>query len=342
MKGKVEVFYEMPLLGEYLKRTGNQQIEQQLQSCLCHMIETAIEYYLNDAAKEISSVTHYMLVNNPVAKKSREIFRKLPPECLYILFDESEEDLQKLSAEIQRQTQRTLSLISRKDKLQKPVVPNTIITTLKKTSSSKMKNGYEYIQQTLKKIEANEMPKEKCKVIFLDLDGVLNTDNYYDQLRHEHLPTEDTFGILFDPKAVEQLAHIVDSTQAKIVISSSWRYSGIANMRAMWKARKLPGVIYDITSLHVADDYIQSQMENNPNDFDLYDVMILAREMEIALWLEEHPEVTSYVILDDQSTFRQLKEHFVLINQKFGITNKDTERVITILNNLNNHGKSNI
>ena len=104
-------------------------------------------------------------------------------------------------------------------------------------------------------------------------------------------------------------------------------------MCAMWKARQLPGEIYDITSLHVADDYIQSQMENNPNDFDLYDAMILAREMEIALWLEEHPEVTSYVILDDQSTFRQLKEHFVQINPKSGITNEDAERVITILNN---------
>ena len=183
-----------------------------------------------------------------------------------------------------------------------------------------------------KKTEANEMPKEKCKIIFLDLDGVLNTANYYDRLQHEHLPTEDIFGTLFDPKAVEQLSHIIDSTNAKIVISSSWRYSGIANMRAMWKARQLPGEIYDITSLHVADDYIQSQMENNPNDFDLYDAMILAREMEIALWLEEHPEVTSYVILDDQSTFRQLKEHFVQINPKSGITNKDTERIITILN----------
>ena len=194
-----------------------------------------------------------------------------------------------------------------------------------------MKNGYECIQQTLKKIEANEMPKEKCKVIFLDLDGVLNTDNYYDQLRHEHLPTEDTFGILFDPKAVEQLAHIVDSTQAKIVISSSWRYSGIANMRAMWKARKLPGVIYDITSLHVADDYIQSQMENNPDDFDLYDAMRLAREIEIALWLEEHPEVTNYVILDDLDSFCKLKEHFVQIDSQTGITTEDAQRVVTIL-----------
>ena len=47
------------------------------------------------------------------------------------------------------------------------------------------------------------MPKEKCKIIFLDLDGVLNTANYYDRLQHEHLPTEDIFGTLFDPKAVE-------------------------------------------------------------------------------------------------------------------------------------------
>ena len=184
----------------------------------------------------------------------------------------------------------------------------------------------------LKKIEANEMPKEKCKIIFLDLDGVLNTANYYDRIQHEHLPTEDIFGTLFDPKAVEQLSHIIDSTQAKIVISSSWRYSGIANMRAMWKARQLPGEIYDITSLHVADDYIQSQMENNPNDFDLYDAMILAREMEIALWLEEHPEVTNYVILDDLDSFRQHEAHLVKINPKTGIANDDTERVITILN----------
>ena len=183
------------------------------------------------------------------------------------------------------------------------------------------------------KIEANEMPKEKCKIIFLDLDGVLNTANYYDRLQHEHLPTEDIFGTLFDPKAVEQLSHIIDSTNAQIVISSSWRYSGIVNMRAMWKARQLPGEIYDITSLHVADDYIQSQMENNPNDFDLYDAMILAREMEIALWLEEHPEVTNYVILDDLDSFRQHEAHLVKINPKTGITNDDAEQVITILNN---------
>jgi hypothetical protein len=73
-------------------------------------------------------------------------------------------------------------------------------------------------------------------------------------------------------------------------------------------------------------------MENNPNDFDLYDAMILAREMEIALWLEEHPEVTNYVILDDLDSFRQHEAHLVKINPKTGITPADAEQVITILN----------
>lgn len=181
-----------------------------------------------------------------------------------------------------------------------------------------------------KKTEANEMPKEKCKIIFLDLDGVLNTANYYDRLQHEHLPTEDIFGTLFDPKAVEQLSHIIDSTNAKIVISSSWRYSGIANMRAMWKARQLPGEIYDITSLFVADDYIREHMEEE--NFDFYEAMTSVREMEISAWLQEHPEVTNYVILDDLDSFRQHEAHLVKINPKTGIANDDTERVITILN----------
>lgn len=45
-------------------------------------------------------------------------------------------------------------------------------------------------------------------------------------------------------------------------------------------------------------------MENNPDDFDFYEVMNTVREMEISVWLEEHPEVAQYIILDYQSSFR--------------------------------------
>lgn len=39
-------------------------------------------------------------------------------------------------------------------------------------------------------------------------------------------------------------------------------------------------------------------MENNPDDFDFYEVMNTVREMEISVWLEEHPEVAQYIILE--------------------------------------------
>lgn len=40
-------------------------------------------------------------------------------------------------------------------------------------------------------------------------------------------------------------------------------------------------------------------MENNPDDFDFYEVMNTVREMEISVWLEEHPEVAQYIILEN-------------------------------------------
>lgn len=43
------------------------------------------------------------------------------------------------------------------------------------------------------------------KVIFLDFDGVLNTENYQAKLRQEGKPQCDDFGQVFDSDAVENL-----------------------------------------------------------------------------------------------------------------------------------------
>ncbi|MDE6338813.1 MAG: hypothetical protein K2K97_03370 [Muribaculaceae bacterium] len=61
-------------------------------------------------------------------------------------------------------------------------------------------------------------------VIFLDFDGVLNTEQYQARLAVEGKPTKDAWGPLFDPRAVGNLKKIIDATDAEIVISSSWRY----------------------------------------------------------------------------------------------------------------------
>ena len=60
------------------------------------------------------------------------------------------------------------------------------------------------------------------KIIFLDLDGVLNTWQYSSYLVNSGIEEFDENGSLFDPEAIKNLQYIIDSTHAHIVISSTW------------------------------------------------------------------------------------------------------------------------
>ena len=73
------------------------------------------------------------------------------------------------------------------------------------------------------------------KVIFLDIDGVLNTKYWHAQKE------KDQYGYTFDATAVANLAKIIEKTGADIVISSSWKCMGLAELRNMWVDRQLPG-----------------------------------------------------------------------------------------------------
>ena len=54
------------------------------------------------------------------------------------------------------------------------------------------------------------------KVIFLDVDGVLNSQSLFERCGEELVP--------IDEENIQYLKAIVDATNAKIVLSSSWRY----------------------------------------------------------------------------------------------------------------------
>lgn len=169
------------------------------------------------------------------------------------------------------------------------------------------------------------------KVIFLDFDGVLNSEKYFYYLKEHGKQTEDVFGSLFDPEAVSALRKIVEATGAMIVISSSWRFAGLERMRLMWEKRGLAGDVIDITSLHTADELIEAHI----GDIDFDDFIFnlgSPRAYEINDWLASHPETINYVILDDERMNESLKQHFVNINPHFGLTDNDAEIAINILN----------
>ena len=161
------------------------------------------------------------------------------------------------------------------------------------------------------------------KVIFLDIDGTLNV------IPQGH----DKYGGIFHEHFVENLRQIIEKTNAKIVISSHWRMSGLQVMKDMWETRNLPGDVIDVTP------NLYSGFNPNGKDF--------GRGDEIQKWLDTHPDTTGYVIIDDDYfdiNDDQLPylvrtsgntDHTDCIDLGYGLTKECSEQVINILN----HGK---
>ena len=166
------------------------------------------------------------------------------------------------------------------------------------------------------------------KIIFLDFDGVLNTEHYQNYLTYERKPWQDKHGALFDPEAVRQLKRIVDVTKADIVIESSWKYLGLAAMREMWKERDLPGNLIDITDSSISDNWLLSA---NLDDID--PAIGHCKGMEIASWLADNTKNdVNYVIIDDEDVcLASQTSHFILTNPHDGITPELADRAIKYL-----------
>ena len=139
------------------------------------------------------------------------------------------------------------------------------------------------------------------KVIFLDIDGVLN--NHFDY---------QTYGFDYiDSGLVEILKTIVAATGSEIVISSTWRLneSDLSLARANLRYKKLDHI--DITP----------------------DLRKLPRAEEIKSWLKNNPQVVKYAILDDNEDAGLDLDGFFKTDYYVGLTNEIAEKVINYLNN---------
>ena len=163
------------------------------------------------------------------------------------------------------------------------------------------------------------------KVIFLDIDGVLNTKEFHSKMTKD--TPKDEFGYAFDPVAVANLAHIIEETGAVIVISSSWKFYGVTRLREMWKLRNLPGRVLDITPNTISDDIL---LNANLEEMELG----VCRGNEIKEWLSKHQgKVSNYVIIDDfDDLLPEQEDHAVITDTLIGITEWDSNKAIMILN----------
>ena len=160
------------------------------------------------------------------------------------------------------------------------------------------------------------------KVIFLDIDGVLNTKWW------ERKKPVDRYGCIFNPKCVANLEKIITETGADIVISSSWKiFMGLSELQTMWKERGLPGKVLDITPDNISDEMLLNVDLDNKD-------LLYNRGCEIKGWLLKHgDEVSSYAIVDDMDDILpEQQSHFIQTDPDVGITKFDAECIIRLLN----------
>lgn len=119
-------------------------------------------------------------------------------------------------------------------------------------------------------------------VIFLDIDGVLTSARV-------HIAYGDK-GIWhrFDPAAVEFFGRILRDTGASLVISSTWR-----------RGNDREGMIRDL--LQGGGPAAQPMVDALHQDWSTPVHGYPSRGAEIAAWLSAHPDVTGYLIVDDDS-----------------------------------------
>lgn len=167
------------------------------------------------------------------------------------------------------------------------------------------------------------------KIIFLDFDGVLNTEHNQNMLLYKGKAWKDKHGAFFDLKAVAELNRIVEETKADIVIESSWKYLGLEAMRQMWRDRNMPGNVIDVTPSSASNNWLL-----NVNLDEMDPAHTQWKGVEIASWIAEnlHDE-DRYVIIDDEYVILDSQlPHFILTNPYDGIIPELADRAIKLLN----------
>ena len=170
--------------------------------------------------------------------------------------------------------------------------------------------------------DINNLNKEAdCKkFVFLDIDGVLNSVNFFKEkslskrwreFREKYENKHVAIGLAsIDPKAVELLNKLTETTGARIVVSSSWRGD-----YALQTVFSLAGIIEPI--------YGETPRSEHR-----------CRGAEIEAWLEERKEPYKYVILDDDSDMLDTQHsNFIHTDRKVGLTEENVNEAIKILSN---------
>lgn len=159
------------------------------------------------------------------------------------------------------------------------------------------------------------------KIVFLDIDGVLATmQSYSDPV--DFVCERRLYGL--DKDAIQRLNRITDTTGARIVVSSTWRHGSEEKFQMLIDYLKHCGVTGSIIG----------RTGSHRSHFSAYRGPYYQRGDECKEWVDQHPEVTHFVCLDDDDDFDRVRDNFVRIPLGWtdgGMQDEHADKAIEIL-----------
>lgn len=164
-------------------------------------------------------------------------------------------------------------------------------------------------------------------VIFLDIDGVLNS-NFRNETHHKEISD----GTLVEEEKIALLAVLVKRTNAGIILHSGWRFWFDDELRPIRpeaehlvrmlgkEGLNIDGLTPDLTTEEIRRTRKFSMVKAD----------------EILLWLKLHDDVTKWVVLDDLDLHNdRTGQHQVRTDPAVGLTPEDIKRAEEILKHSN-------
>ena len=149
------------------------------------------------------------------------------------------------------------------------------------------------------------------RIIFLDIDGVLNSLNKLIEVYNLTGKSHSGYKYPFDEKCLENLKMIVDATDAYIVITSTWRKDLKGQKTLLEKLKE-----YGLDERVIGCTPIMG-----------------GREEEIETYLRKMKENVDYIVIDDDIV---RCDNFIKVNTQTGLTEDEKEIAIKKLLRIDN------
>ena len=138
------------------------------------------------------------------------------------------------------------------------------------------------------------------KILFLDIDGVLNSVYYSKKMEYNEF---------FEKKKIELIKQIVEKTNCKIVLTSL----------------RLNFQLYD--------NEIKDTLENEGlKIYDTLNLSFISKAESIQRYIKNKDSIENYVVVDDSDYKNDFQYHFVKTSTYYGLTKSKAKKIVELFN----------